>query len=122
MLTTVFVLIIAILCNAFANILIKAGMQYHAFIDGSALQHIMGMIINVRIMSGIFLFGLALISYSWVLGRMNLSVAYPIMTSLGFLIVILFSWAFFQESLSLIQIIGTVLILLGVWMVAQGIS
>ncbi|MDD3363617.1 MAG: SMR family transporter [Syntrophomonas sp.] len=115
----VFFLVLAILCNAFANVLIKYGMQH--MVAGTAWKHVLGMLVNIPVISGIFLFGLALIFYSWVLGKMNLSIAYPIMTSVGFLIVILFSWLFFKETISTVQIIGSFLILSGVWMVAQGI-
>ncbi|MDD2621165.1 MAG: SMR family transporter [Syntrophomonadaceae bacterium] len=114
------VLLLAILCNAFANVLIKFGMQNT--VAGTAWKHVLGMLSNIPLLSGIFLFGLALIFYSWVLGRMSLSIAYPIMTSVGFLIVILCSWLFFKENITWVQIIGSILILSGVWMVAQGIK
>jgi len=75
--------------------------------------------LSLPIMGGIICFGLALAAYSYVLSRMNLSVAYPIMTSMGFLFVIIASWMFFGENVTLTQVTGFVLIIAGVWMVAR---
>jgi len=81
-------------------------------------SHFIHMAGNVRILTGIALFALALVAYSWVLGKMKLSVAYPVMTSMGFLIVITFSWLVFKEQLTAVQIAGACLIIIGVWMMA----
>jgi len=62
---------------------------------------------------------MALIFYRWALESMNLSIAYPIMTALGYAIVILFSFFFFKESLKVKQVVCFVLILAGVFLVAQ---
>ena len=51
--------------------------------------------------------------------KTDLSVAYPIMTSLGFVIVVLVSWLFLKETITLIQFTGLALIIAGVWMVAR---
>ena len=50
---------------------------------------------------------------------MNLSIAYPLMTSIGFMIVILASWLFLNEIITPLQIVGFLFILSGVWMVAK---
>ena len=50
---------------------------------------------------------------------MNLSVAYPVNTSVGYILVILASFIFFKETLGIVQISGIVLIIAGVWMVAH---
>jgi len=48
-------------------------------------------------------------AYGYVLTKMNLSIAYPIMTSMGFMIVVLASWLFLGERITLIQTIGFLL-------------
>ena len=68
---------------------------------------------------GIFSFGLALVAYNMVLTRLNLSVAYPIMVSMGLIIVVLVSYFVLSESITWIQVVGFVLIIAGVWMVAR---
>lgn len=112
------VLAMAIALNALANILIKIGMLKIGQI-GNVLEIFSRAILRPIIISGILSFALALIAYSYVLSKLNLSIAYPIMTSLGFLIVVFVSWIFLKETITLIQVLGFVLILSGVWMVAR---
>ena len=110
---------LAIIFNAGANILIKIGMNEAVLDTGfNIFRMILIMLKNIYVMSGVFSFGLALVLYSYVLSRVNLSIAYPLMTSLGFAIVVSFSVIFFKESLQFLQIIGLILIVAGVWMVA----
>ena len=68
---------------------------------------------------GVVSFGLALVCYSVVLSKLNLSIAYPLMVSLGLIIVILASYFFLAESISIVQIAGFVLIIAGVWLVSK---
>ena len=108
----------AIIFNAMANILMKMGMLR---VDGNSdIFHMASKsITQPTIPLGIISFVLALICYLYVLSKLNLSIAYPIMTSMGFLIVILASWAFLKESITTIQVVGFVFIILGVWMTAS---
>lgn len=74
---------------------------------------------NPFLIAGVVLFGLALAAYSVVLSRINLSVAYPIMTGAGFLLVFLVSGLYFKEGITAAHILGAVLILAGVWVLAR---
>lgn len=113
-------LIIALTCNAIANILIKLGAE--SFAEGMKVlfQHPWQMFSNGYFFSGILFFALALVLYAQVLAKMNLSVAYPIMTSVGFVIVVGFSVFALQEQLFWWQWVGIVLILTGVFLLSQG--
>jgi multidrug transporter EmrE-like cation transporter len=106
----------AIIFNALANILIKIGMLKSG--QNLTLTSLVSSFFNPLIFLGIACFALALIAYAVVLSRLNLSIAYPIMTSLGFLIVISVSALYLGEALTVAQIIGFILILIGVWLVA----
>lgn len=82
--TTYLVLAFAILMNALANILMKMGMLWAGeskdlIALGSKLA------LSQYIILGILSFVLALGGYLYVLSKINLSIAYPLMTSLGFL-------------------------------------
>jgi len=115
---TYIVFIIAIVLNALANILMKLGALKPAG-PTKVTDLIINMITNPIIISGVISFGLALAAYNYVLIKTNLSVAYPIMTSVGYVIVILVSWLFLKESISMLQVVGFFFIIAGVWMVAQ---
>lgn len=115
---TYFVLSLAIILNAVANILMKVAMlKQEKTTDIVTL--VTQSLTNPVLFLGIISFGLALVAYCYVLAKINLSIAYPLMTSLGFLIVILASWLFLGENISKLQIVGFFCIIAGVWMVAR---
>lgn len=112
------VLAAAIVLNALANVTIKAGMLR---VDKTApmFEMMQKAVFSPAILLGVVLFGLALVAYSFVLSKINLSIAYPVMTSMGFLIVITVSALFFKETITPLQMAGFALILAGVWLVAR---
>ncbi len=110
---------LSITLNAVANILMKAG-ALDPKQSASAKDIVLNMAMNPFIITGILCFALGLAAYNYVLIRINLSVAYPINTSVGYVLVILASWIIFKENLSLLQLTGIACIIGGVWMVAQG--
>lgn len=118
MFTTYVVLGISIVLNATANILMKAG-ALKPKENGQAIDVLINMATNPVIWSGICCFALGLAAYNYALIKMNLSVAYPVNTSVGYVLVILASFVFFKENLSFVQISGIGLIVAGVWMVAR---
>lgn len=112
------ILILAITFNAVANILMKVGMLKGKQGAGLA-EFILSVIMNPALIAGVACFALGLAAYCFVLTKLNLSVAYPIMTSVGYVIVIIASWLFLKETITAIQIAGFSLIIAGVWMVAH---
>ncbi len=112
------ILILAITFNAVANILMKIGMLKEKQ-AANLVSFILGLILNPVLIAGIICFALGLAAYCYVLTKLNLSIAYPIMTSVGYVIVIIASWLFLKETITLIQIAGFAFIIAGVWMVAH---
>jgi small multidrug resistance pump len=108
---------IAIIFNAAANILIKAGMQGGGNIGLPEMMR--QRFLSLPMLGGMACFILALAAYSYVLSRMNLSVAYPIMTSAGFAIIYLAAVIFFHETIKMTQIIGVVLVSLGIYFISK---
>ncbi len=101
-------LVLAILCNSAANVLMK--------VASTSIGHglgIRGMVQSGWVWLGLFLFGVALIFYLSVLQRMQLSVAYPIMTGTGFMLVTLASVLMFNETITWTKILGSGVILIG---------
>jgi len=115
-----FLLFLALTFNAVANICIKLGSKQMT-ID---LQHLMTQPLmflkNGYLVLGLCLFATALVFYSLVLSRMNLSMAYPIMTGAGFVLVVGFSVLVLREQLFWWQWLGIGSIFLGVVLLSQG--
>ena len=114
----IFILIFAIVFNAFANILIKVGMVRIKGTSGF-FEMIKEAIKQPALIGGVCCFILALAAYSVVLTRLNLSIAYPVMVSMGLVIVTLASFFILKETITPLQIAGFVFIIAGVWMVAR---
>ena len=114
---TVFIFILAISLNALANILIKASALRK---DEPGLEGLIkGVILNPYLIAGLGSFGLAFVAYRYVLGHgIKLSVAYPLMTTCGFAIVLLASRIFFNEILNFVQWLGIGLLVAGLWLIA----
>lgn len=112
-------LVIALIFNALANILMKLanvrGITDH---NCTLSERISGVYLSWPFIGGIVLFGLNLICYTFALSKMQLSVAYPIMVGSGFAIIGVSSYFLFNERLTPMQITGTLLILLGVILLA----
>jgi spermidine export protein MdtJ len=108
----------AIVLNAAANILIKAAMRSLGSFELSASGFVKA-VMNPYFIGGVISFALALAAYAVSLTKFPLSVAYPIMTSVGLLLVAAVSVAAFGESFTLARLFGTLLIIGGVVLVAQ---
>ena len=115
---TVIIFIMAIVLNASANILIKVGMAKAGKLENVPFL-IKYALSQPFLYAGVVCFVLALAAYSIVLSKLNLSVAYPIMVSMGLIIVVLVSFLALKETITFLQIVGFVFIIAGVWMVAR---
>ncbi len=115
---TYIIFTLAIILNAVANILMKVGALKPKEAN-DLIAVFRNMLVNPVIISGVICFALGLAAYNYVLIKTDLSVAYPIMTSVGYVIVVLVSWLVLKEAITSIQLAGMVLIVAGVWMVAR---
>jgi len=115
---TYVIFVVSIVLNAAANILMKVG-ALKPKESNQLVDVFVNMVMNPIIIAGIICFALGLAAYNYVLIKINLSVAYPINTSLGYILVILVSWLFLKETITPVQLGGIGLIIAGVWMVAR---
>lgn len=116
-------LIIALTLNASANILMKIGaakLPLKGEVTTIALAQ--SVATNTHLIIGVVLFAINVIFYVLALSKLNLSLAYPLMTSGGFLIITLFTFFYLKEPISPTHIAGLVLILLGIILVSSNIK
>lgn len=112
------ILIIALVLNAVANILIKAGMA-RPDVQGGLVESLKAKWLSFPVIGGVICFGLALAAYSITLKNMPLSIAYPIMTTGGLLIISSVSYFYFKESITIIQMVGYLFLTAGIWLVSK---
>lgn len=75
---------------------------------------------NPGIVVGLALYLVGFVLWAKVLSIVDISTAYPIFISLAFIIVVLGSRIFFNESLGLIKVLGIVIIALGIIVASRG--
>lgn len=70
-------------------------------------------ITNVHLWGGLFCYGFSLLLWFYVLSRMELSRAYPLV-SIGYFFTLLIGYFFLNETITITKLSGIVLIVLGV--------
>jgi multidrug transporter EmrE-like cation transporter len=73
---------------------------------------------NPFVLAGFFLYGLSSLFWLIVLGRIDLSYAYPLV-SMGYVFAVFFSWALFKEHVSALRLAGLVVICVGVTLLSR---
>src|SRR5262245_5684270 len=120
-------LIIALLFNACANLLMKAGAKSVADAGGMTRNGLLGTITSVmttpHLLLGLAFFALNALFYMYALQSraLKISIAYPIMVGGGFALIALVARFHpgFAERLTGLQMVGVALILLGIILVAS---
>lgn len=111
-----FFLLIAVTLNTLANTMMKMGAKNIVVFKEYGLFH--GLFKNYTILIGIALFAMNIIFYILALSKINLSVAYPIMTVGGLILITVISYAFFKEVITPLQITGLILLIIGIGLIA----
>lgn len=107
-------LAIAFTMNAVANILLKLGAERGLTFTGGLLSV---MAANWQFLLGLGLFASNILFYFLALRSLPLSIAYPVMVAMGFLIVNGYALFAFHESIAVGQYIGYACILIGLVLV-----
>jgi multidrug transporter EmrE-like cation transporter len=111
------ILAAAIVATVASQLLFKKGVSLWGELEfslGNVVSLIPRIFQNGYILGGLLLFGSSFILWLFVLSKLNLSLVYP-MTSLNFVLILVFSWLFLGERVTLLQLSGLALILLGVF-------
>lgn len=117
MIQTYLILLGAILFSVVGQVLLKSGMNILGPLDFSfknIIFLISSIFKNIHILISLFLYGFSLILWLFALSKLKLSIAYPA-TSLMYVFIILASWLILKETINFYQIIGIVVILIGLF-------
>lgn len=109
-------LFLALFLNVAANLAMKTGSNNVASLISNQ-GFIRGVLNNHFLIIGLFLFAFNIVFYIIALSKINLSVAYPIMTSGGILVITFLSFLFFKEVIDQRQIIGLLFLIIGILLV-----
>jgi len=112
---TYLILLGAILFAVAGQILLKSGMLVLGQLDFSfknILFLLSSIFKNIYILIGLFSYGFSLILWLFALSKLKLSLIYPA-TSLMYVFVILASWLILKEAINIYQVLGIIIILIG---------
>lgn len=113
----------ALVLNATANLMMKFGMERFKAAgitpDQGKVAVAMALLTNWVLLVGLCLFAANVVLYTFALKELAISIAYPIMVTLGFAIIVTVAGIYLNERLSGLQWAGVALILVGVWLVGS---
>jgi multidrug transporter EmrE-like cation transporter len=116
-----FLILLGVMLNAAAQLLLKAGMNqigHFEFNAGNVLPIGIKVMGNLPIVAGLTAYVVSVGVWLLVLSRVQVSYAYP-MLSIGYVVNALAAYYFFGEDLSLVRITGILVIIGGVYLIAQ---
>lgn len=102
----------------FNSILISIGQLFLKKSSMIVSTNFIDKLMNIHFIIGIITYGLSTLLWIVILGRIKISVAYPIM-SLSYVFVMIGSKVFFGEVIKNNQILGMALILIGVYSIVK---
>lgn len=111
----------AVLLGVLGQLSMKHGMMKVRLITGSVGDLAASLIKALGqpfVCAGFILYGVSALAWLVVLSRMELSFAYP-MVSIGYVAVVILSRFLFGEQVSVIRLVGTFVICLGVVLVSR---
>jgi len=111
-----------VVLNALGQLLLKAGTNAvgrFEFVAHNIVPVATRVVSEPYIMAGVFCYGVSLIVWIMGLSRVEVSVAYPLL-SLGYIINAAAAWYLFGEALTFARVAGIGFIVIGVCFVARG--
>lgn len=116
--TAYLIALLSILLGAVAQILLKMGVSGATRGEAFVYRAIPGLLTDLRFGAGIIVYAASLLLWLYVLSRLEVSRAYP-MVSIGYIVTMVLAYIFVGESLTLYKIAGAIFIIAGVWLIAK---
>lgn len=119
----IILILVSVSCSALAQISLKHGMSVQAvqavLAGGRTAAIALAVASSPTVWVGLFLYAFSALVWLFVLARVDVSVAYAFV-ALGFLLTMALGFLLLGEPLTLQKVAGTLLVVLGVWLVAGG--
>ena len=115
------IFLISIVTGIIGQLILKKGTtsQRVAFDASQPLASLMALALNPYLLSWIFFAGISAALWIFVVSRFELSFAFPISTTLSYVLILILSWWLFGEQMPVTRWIGVVLMCAGIFMAAQ---
>ncbi len=121
MLRTIGLILVTVSLSVFAQVMLKAGVNASgkiAFTSSTLLTSFKILLVNPLVIIGFVTYALSALFWLFILTRVELSFAYPMM-GLSFVLLALISMVFLGENVSFIRWLGVFVIVFGVFLVSR---
>ncbi len=108
-------ILISLTLGSFAQLSLKAGMSDFGSAEGGK---IILAVFHPLVLLGLVIYFLSSITWLIAISRTEVSYAYPFI-SLSYVLVALLGWAFLNESINLLRIVGISVIMAGVYIIGK---
>jgi drug/metabolite transporter (DMT)-like permease len=115
------IILLTVSVSACAQLLLKLGMKEIDAANGmlsNGFTSLFQVIFSPLVFSGLTVYGLSTLAWLWVLSKVDLSIAYPFL-GISFIFTLLFGVFLLDEELSAYKLIGTLMIVMGCFLVAR---
>lgn len=106
-------ILLSVSLGAIGQIILKIGANRLGEVN-LTIKDLFSIVTSPQIIVGLLFFGFSFLLWVKVLTKSDLSHSYP-MVSMGYIIVLFLSFLLFGESITIQKILGTLLIIAGVW-------
>lgn len=120
--STFSLILVSVLLSSAAQIVLKGGMSSLSgpltAAQGDTLRTVITIALNWRVLTGLTIYFASAVVWLLVLARIPVGLAYPFV-GLGFVITMLLAWLIRGETPSINQVVGTLTICLGVYLMSR---
>ena len=115
----ILLILLSVLLNCAAQLLIRKGMLIEGEVGmQNMLSHVGSMFTNLWLWGAMFCYAVSILLWMSVLSKVEVSYAYPFL-SVGYVLSAIAGYAFFNENISPIRIVGIVVICIGVILISR---
>lgn len=120
-LSQIILVLSAVILNSIAQLVLKAGTNSLGILllpDKNIIYSIIRIILQPYIFSGLFLYIVSFGVWIFVLSKLEVSVAYPLL-SIGYLFSLILAWVFFGEVITFNKSLGILFLMVGTFFITR---
>jgi drug/metabolite transporter (DMT)-like permease len=118
--TAIIFILIAVTINVMGQLIIKMGLNRMGALDFSAgvVNAYQRMLLSPYVLLGSLTYAISILFWLYALSKVDLSYAFPFL-ALSYVLILVVSWLFLGEQVTLLRIAGVLVICLGVFLVSK---
>lgn len=117
---SMFILLLSIVAGVIAQLVLKKGtFELSNFSISNLIPFIKSMLTNYYLIVWVLFGGISAFLWLLAISKINLSIAFPIAQAGSIILIVILSYLFFKEAITLYQCLGMLLIVVGIFLVGK---